>query len=408
MPNYENSKLFRIISDEIKQIDESDKRNPKSQANAFFVPFRMLSVSAFKYPFSNPVRIREAIKIQTVSYSGGNPIQIFPVPVNKTSKETSGFTFFLPDSELAELDKFTEIASSPIFPAALSLASAVDGNGITVWMDEKNICSVIWRGGVPELYRWHANKESALASEVSWLKKYCENKETVAPLPPKEEQKDEQKDEQEEEKVIEEKNEIFIFDAENDSENFLPIAKQSFASFPWLREINLSRSAINSVMILERFVRYASKAAVWLVIFGTLFTVGAWMNYTTISKALADARVNAEKLYRDVFDKDGRVVDPVSQARGRIDALKGPGMTGRPLSSVLADLGVPWHTKSIKITIDQMSYWPDNITISGSATDMQEVTSLRTALSNIGGTVALGDFSQMPGGGWRFNLRVNW
>jgi hypothetical protein len=355
----------------------------------------MLSVSGFKYPFSNPVRIREAIKLQTVSYSGGNSIQIFPVPVNKTSKEASGFSFFLPDSELTELEKITEIASSPIFPAALSLASSVDGNGITVWMDEKNICSVIWRSGVPELYRWHANNESALAAEISWLKKYCENKEI----------KNEENKENEE---SEEKNDVFIFDAENDSESLHSIMKQSFSSFPWLREINLSRSAINSVMILERFVRYTSKAAVWLAVFGSLFTVGAWMNHSSVTKALADTRVNAEKLYRDVFDRDGRIVDPVSQARGRIDALKGSGTTGRALSSVLSDLGVPWQTKSIKITIDLMSYSPDNVSISGTATDMGEVQSLRASLSEIGGNVTLGEFSNVPGSGWRFNLRVNW
>ena len=396
MPNYENSKLFRILGEETIEIDTSDKSSSKSHQKAYLVPFRMLSVSGFKFPFSNPVKIREAIKLQTVSYSGGNSIQIFPVPVNKTVKETSGFSFFLPDGELTELEKITEIASSPIYPAALALASSVDGNGITIWTDEKNICSVIWRSGVPELYRWRANKESALASEISWLSKYCESKEA------KEEEGEEGK---------EGKKEIFIFDAENDSKNLLSIITQSFASFPWLREINLSRSAINSVMILERFVRFSSKAAVWLVIFGSLFTTGAWMNHSMLSKAVADTRSNTIKIYRDVFDRDGRVGnagDAVSQARGRINTLKGTGMTGKTLSSVLTDFGIPWQNKSIKITIDSMNYSPENISISGSANDMAEITNLRTSLLDIGWNATLGDVSLMPGGGWRFNIRVNW
>ena len=383
MPNYESLNLFRILADETKQMDV----NSKSQQNAYLVAFRMLSVSGFKFPFSNPARIREAIKLQTVTYSGGTPIQIFPVPVNKSSKETSGFSFFLPDSELAELEKITEDTSSPIFPAPLALASAVDGNGITIWRDEKSICSVIWRAGVPELYRWHANRESALASEVSWLKKYCESKE------------------------IDEKGDVFIFDAELDSENLSPIIKQSFESFPWLKEVNLSRGAINSVVILERFVRLASKAAIWLTVFGAIFAVGAWMSYSTVSEALSNTRSNSEKLYREVFDKEGResrIVDAVSQARGKINSLKGSGTTGKTMSDVLSDLGFPLNEKSIKVTIDNLSYTNESAAIDGSAEEQSLIHSFRQSLADAGAIAQLGTLQQIPGGGFRFNISIKW
>jgi hypothetical protein len=343
----------------------------------------MLSVSGFKFPFSNPARIREAIKLQTVLYSGGNSIQIFPILVNKGSKETSGFSFFLPDNELTELEKIIGDASSPLFAAPLALASSVDGDGITVWTDEKNICSVVWRSGVPELYRWRIHKESALAAEVAWLKKYCESKEI-------------------------EKNDVFIFDAENDSENLVSIIKQSFASFPWLKEINLSRGAINSVMILERFVRFTSKAAIWLTVFGTIFVIGAWMNHSMISKALADTRSSSEKLYREVFDREGRIVDAVSQARGRINALKGSGSSGKTLSDALSELGIPWKTNSVKITLDTMSYTSEGANFSGSAADMGAIQSFRTSFSDMGILVIMGDLQQIPGGGFRFNIGIKW
>jgi hypothetical protein len=383
MPNYESFKLFRILADEIKQIDS----NPKSQQIAYLVPFRMLSISGFKFPFSNPVRIREAIKLQTVSYSGGNPIQIFPAIVNKGSKETSGFSFFLPDSELIELEKVTENPSSPILPAPLSLASCVDGNGITVWTDEKNICSVIWRLGVPELYRWSANRESALASEINWLKKFCDSKE------------------------IEEKNEVFIFDAENDSEKLLPIIKQSFTSFPWLKEINLSRGAINSAMILERFVRFSSKAAIWLTVFGSIFLAGAWMNYSTVSKALAETRSSSSKLYREVFDKEVRIEDTgnlISLARAKITTLKGSGTTGKTLSDVLSDLGFPMKDKQIRVSLDNLSYNIESANLEGTAADMNVLQSFRSSLNELGATVSLGNVQQTSGGEYRFNITIRW
>ena len=386
MPNYENLKLFRILGSEAKQIDTSGKRGSKSQQNAYLVPFRMLSVSGFKFPFLNPTRIREAIKLQTVSYSGGNAIQIFPVLVSKSSKEASVFSFFLPDNELIDLEKILGSTSSPAFPAPLSLASSVNGNGITVWTDEKNICSVIWRSGVPELYRWCARKESALDSEINWLKKYCESKE------------------------IEENNDIFIFDAESDSENLLSIIRQSFISFPWLKEINLSRGAINSVMILERFVRFASKAAVWLTVLGTIFAAGVWMNHSMISGALADTRRRSEQLYREVFDKEGRIADPVSQARERINALKGSGATGKTFDGVLSDLGIPWQIQSIDVTIDSMRYNSEGAVLSGTAENMATIQSLRNSLADadMGGTVQLGEVNQIPGGGFRFTLVIRW
>ncbi|MCL2767386.1 MAG: hypothetical protein FWE49_01450 [Synergistaceae bacterium] len=384
MPNYENLKLFRIIEKDVKQIDASDKRSSRSPQKAYLVPFKMLSVSGFKFPFSNPVRIREAIKLQTVSYSSGSSIQIFPVHVNRSSKETSGFSFFLPDNELTEFEEITENTSAPVFPAPLSLASSVNGNGITVWTDEKNICSVVWRSGIPELYRWRVKRESAIDSEINWLKKYCESKE------------------------IEENRDVFVFDAENDSGNFLSIMEKSFASFPWLREINLSRGVINSVMILERFVRFASKAAVWLTIFGIIFAAGAWLNYSMISKALADVGNRSEKLYREAFDKEGRIVDAVSQARGRINALQGSGKTGKALSEALSDLGIPWRNNTIKITIDSMSYNTERAELVGSAVDMATIQSFRTSLAEMGRSVQLGDVSQIPGGGFRFNLVIRW
>ena len=381
MPNYENLKLFRILADEIKQIDS----NPKSQQNAYLVPFRMLSISGFKFPFANPAKIRDAIKLQTVTYSGGNPIQIFPIIVNKNPKDTSGFSFFLPDNELIEFEKVTQDSSSPILPAPLALASCVDGNGITVWIDDKNICSAIWRSGTPELYRWHANKESALASEVKWLKKYCESKEME----------------------IDEDKDVFIFDADNDSEKLLPIIKQSLASFPWLKEINLSRGAINSAMILERFVRVASKAAIWLTVFGSIFATGAWMNYSTVNKALADTRSSIEKLYRDNFG-EGIIRDAVSQARGKINEIKGTEATAKSLGEVLSDIGVPLTTGSIKITIDSMSYSFDNVNIDGSAADMTVIQNFRSSLAAIGVPTLLAGAQQLPGGGFRFNIRINW
>ena len=394
MPNYESSLLFRILEKEVKPIDTTSKRNSRSQQNAYLVPFRMLSVSAFKFPFSNPVKIREAIKLQTASYSGGNSIQIFPVSVSKSSKETSGFSFFLPDSELIEFEEITNHTSSPVFPAVLSLASSVNGNGITVWTDEKNICSVIWHSGIPELYRWRAKKEAALDAEINWLNKYRETKETKATGATEE---------------TEEKNDIYIFDAENDSDKLPSIIRQSFFSFPWLREVNLSRSAINSVMILERLVRLSSKAAVWLTVFGVIFAAGVWLNNFMLSNALADTISNSEKLYREVFDKEGRIVDPVSQARGRINTLKGSGTVGKSLSDALSDIGIPWQNKTMGITIDTMSYNSEGAAdLVGAATDMATIQSFRTSLTEAKCSVTLGDVSQIPGGGFRFNLKIKW
>lgn len=385
MPNYENLKLFRILTDEIKQVDESSK----SQHKAYLVPFRMLSVSGFKFPFSNPAKIREAIKLQTITYSGGTPIQISPVIVNKSPKDTSGFCFFLPDSELAELEKITEDASSPIFPAPFALCSSVDGNGITVWLDEKNICSVIWRSGVPELYRWHAKNESALDSEISWLKKFCESKE------------------------IEVNSDVFIFDAEDDVANLLPILKKSLTSFPWLKEVNLSRGAINSVLILERFVRFTSRAAIWLTVFGLVFVAGSWLNYSTINDALANTRSSSEKLYRDVFDSTGRIDDPVRQAGEKIRVLRVLETSGKTFGDVLSDLGFPHNINSIDVTIDNLSYGNDGATVDGSGKS-EIIRSFRASLAETvtsipGATVILGTVQQIPGSeNYRFNIVISW
>lgn len=388
MANFEAMSFFRIADKaegrEAVSIEQTERRSAKFRG--YIVPFRMLSVSNFKFPFSSVTRIREALRLQTISYSSADTIQIFPTPTTKSSKGSAGFTCFLPDAELSTVEAVPNVvaAQTVLIPAPFCLVSAVEGNGVTIWADEENICSALWEAGQPLLYRWRARKSDAdIERESDWLRKYCAAKER-------------------------EECKIFVLDVKEGTENILEIIKKSFADFAWLKEINLSRSAINSALVLEKFVRGISKAAFWLALVGVIFAFGNWVNYETSLKTVNDVRARIENLYREAFDKTGNIVDPVSQARARINAVRGTGNRGKSLGNVLADLGVPWKVGSMDVSVDSMRYNPDGADLTASAVDMTTIQSFRTSLVELVGTVQLGDVQQIPGGGFRFNLSLRW
>lgn len=388
MANYETAKFFRIAGNresgrEVRLIEQTEKHAVRQ--SVYLVPFKMLSVSNFKFPFSSVARIREALRIQTVSYSSTDTIQIFPITTVKTSKEASGFTCFLPDAEIAAVESLVggSRAQPILIPAPFVLASAVSGNGGTIWGDEENICSVIWTNGTPELYRWKARKSQGLEGEAEWLRKYCEAKERS-------------------------ECEIYTFDTASDYEKLPEIIKKSFTDVAWLKDVNLSRSAINSAMIIEKFAKGIARAAMWLMIVGAIFTGGSWLKYESSMRSVTEFREKSERLYRDVFGSEGRIVDPVSQARARINTLRGSNSGGKTIAAVLSDLSVPMKNASMDITLDSLRFNTDGADLTGSALDMATIQSFRSSLIDLGGLVQLGDVQQVPGGGFRFNFTLRW
>ncbi len=115
-------------------------------------------------------------------------------------------------------------------------------------------------------------------------------------------------------------------------------------------------------------------------------------------------------IYRETAGGTERIVDPLSQARGRLAALKGDGDDGGTLTGFLAHLGSAWSGekkgKDGLPVLEQMRYAGEGADLTGTAPSMESIQALRISLDSGGFQATLGDIQQVPGGGLRFSLSL--
>ena len=108
-----------------------------------------------------------------------------------------------------------------------------------------------------------------------------------------------------------------------------------------------------------------------------------------------------------MFDPTGKIVDPVSQARGKLNAARG-GEKGLILEEMLARLGA--STKAAgetSVLVESLRYNAEGSDLLGSVPDMEKLQAFQKELSAVFRT-QLGDIQQVPGGGLRFSMNLRW
>jgi hypothetical protein len=294
-----------------------------------------------------------------------------------------------------------------VWPAPLPLVSQVEGEGVTLWLDEENICSMLWRGGVPVLYRWKSRKRRAQTqgsqiqepqaqgsrqaseeSELAWYEAYCKSKE-------------------------EEVGASFALDVTRGSNNpGLPeIVKKSLTLYPWIGEVNLSRSALDSALGLERTVNSLSRVASWLLVMGLFVLGGNALRYYETQRSVNALRDRSSELYRSTFDpsRTGRIPDPLNLALARVAELRGGSSEGRLINEMFTDLGAIFEQDpSIDVTLDFARYNLEGVDYTGSAPNMEAAQDFWRAWLERASTAQLGNVQNAPGVGYRFDLSVKW
>jgi hypothetical protein len=432
VPLYENADFFRATAEKTIRIPTFSA--PKRVKHTVtLAPLKSVAIFPFSFPFSNILRIREALKLQVLPYASAGEMELFPSLLNKTARSSSGVAWFVPSVELglrpsvelglrpsAELGlrpSESTAASTPIenrvWPAPLPLVSQVEGEGVTLWLDEENICSMLWRGGVPVLYRWKARKggtqtpgprtqgartQADEESELAWYEAYCASK-------------------------GEEVGASFALDVTKESATQgaatrgsnnpgLPeIVKKSLTLYPWIGEVNLSRSALDSALGLERTVNSLSRVASWLLVMGLFVLGGNALRYYETQRSVNALRDRSSELYRSTFDpsRTGRIPDPLNLALARVAELRGGSSEGRLINEMFTDLGAIFEQyPSIDVTLDFARYNLEGVDYTGSAPNMEAAQDFWRAWLERASTAQLGNVQNAPGVGYRFDLSVKW
>ena len=398
--DYGNAEFMRVIEEEITQRNEMGVEEKFKQRTLKLVksgnekniitlsPMKSLSLEDFEYPFQNTAKIRDALRLQVMPYSAAGDVEIFPVMLKKSGRNSSGIVWYVSPDELDISSK----NAGKIWPSPLPFVSGLKdygGNGATIWVDEENICALLWQSYHPIMYRWRKFTPGGEAQLTSWLDRYCEVRGLV-------------------------RGGDFVVKASGGyeaDEDFSDIVSESVNLCSWIADVNLSRKVLEGARDLERTVRISAKIALWLVISGAIFLASEFIDYHQTHSQVLSFRERSEKFYRETFDPErtGRISNPVTLARDKIASLTGKGEEGHPLDDVLADLGdIFGDFAGSNMTIDIIRYNSDGIDFTGTAPDMTTVLNFRRSWEDKANLVQVDNTQFVSGIGYRFDIRIRW
>ena len=191
----------------------------------------------------------------------------------------------------------------------------------------------------------------------------------------------------------------------------LEAARQTAERFPAFLSVDISRPALEASLARERTARVLRNFSAAVALLGTFFCAVQFSLSLQVSSSLDRLSAEAASLYREIAGGTERIVDPLSQARGKLAELKGTGGDDSSLSLFLAHLGRAWTggetgRKPGFPILDQMRYTGGSAELTGTAQTMEAIQALRSAADSGGFRASLGDIQQIPGGGLRFSLSL--
>ena len=362
----------------------------KSKGSVILDPVRTLSLEEFSFPFPNMTKITTALRLQVMPYAAAGELELFPVITSRTGRSVNGIVWYTSPDELDNSAGNVKIWPAPL--PFISQLSGYNGSGVTMWIDEVNICSLLWQSNKPVLYRWSKNSgETSETRELEWYDEYCKSEEL-------------------------DRGGNFVINVSgdtdvNDTEEFYDIVNESIKLCPWISGVNISRTALEGARDLERTVSMLTRVSVYLLVLGAITLTGCIWKYGIYQGRIDEVNARSENYYRQVFDPShtGRIANPVTLARDKLAGLSGSGADKHPLDEVLAELGEIYASSdSLDVTIDIIRYNSDGIDFTGSAPDMTTILNFRRAWEGKAGTVQLDNSQFVSGIGYRFDLRIRW
>ena len=364
-------------------------RTGNGRDSIILAPMRSLSVEGFEFPFSSPSKIAASLRLKVMPFGSAGSVELFPVITLRKGRAAEGIVWYASPAEL----NIPASGTVKVWPAPMPFVSCLaefGGSGVTMWMDEKNICSILWQSNKPVLYRWHSNSgEDSAVKELAWYEAYCTARELN-------------------------RGGSFVINGsaiEETDEDFAYIIAESVKICPWMKDVNLSRTALEGARDLERIVRVSTRAAVWLLVLGAGVLGAGLLRRYQVQSQIDALRTRSENYYRQTFDpsRTGRISNPVMLARDKIAELSGTSTVVHPLEEVLENLGDIFASAgNSDVTIDVIRYNSEGIDCTGTAPDQSAVLNFRRAWEERGNMAQVDNTQFVSGIGYRFDLRVRW
>jgi hypothetical protein len=349
---------------------------PREAGPCLYVTPREMSFHPFTFPFSDPARIRQALSLQLSSLLGesSGSMRIHPVVLQREKDRSRGFALVFPGAMEATGDPE---GKNRIFPAPLALGGALAGSGLGVWADEENVACVLWNEGIPVLYRCSPRADGEPGEVIEWILRS-----SGAEF------------------------DVLLLDArENPDARALleSEAARTWIAYPALTSLDLSSRQMDSLLRLEGLSSRLKPALAALLALGVLFDGAAGMALLSSRTRLAGYGDAAASLYREAFDPTGPVLDPLSQAKGRLAAVTGT-EEANSLANALAMLGRAASSTPSRIVLDSLRFSEQQAELTGKGNSVESIRAFQQALG--GKNTSLDDLQQLPGGQYRFRIAM--
>lgn len=352
------------------------RTGPSEERACRYVTPAGMSLHPFSFPFGDPARVRQALRLQISSLLGKNAedVRVHPVTLEHDGDRSRGFALAIP----AEESLGGSISpGTRLFPAPLALGGSVAPDGLGIWADGQNVSSVLWQDGIPVLYRCSPRAEAEPEETAEWIRASAGRDLKVLVLDAREDPAA-----------------AGILEAE---------AEKTWKAFPPLAALDLSPGQMESALRLENLALAAKPALAWLLALGVLFSAATGLSYFSSRMKLARYEESSVRLYREVFDPTGPVRDPLSQAKARLAAASGQEETGN-LSGTLAMLGRAGSTAGDGIFLDTLRFSKGQSELIGRGGSVESIRAFQRAMDPK--HASLEDLQQLPGGLFRFRLAV--
>lgn len=313
-------------------------------------------------------------------------MEIVPLFTGSNKGGSDGVALCICGAEIPGDEPGFSLQSNVVWPLPLALAAAVKGEGGAVFRDDYVCASAFFRNGLPVFIRTRPSvpDDGGIDAEARRIEEYAAA--IGVELSPEGIWRSSQ------------------------TEALLDSARETVKQFPRLLELNISRPALAASLARERTARMLLKILGWTAAAGFFLSIIQFSLLFQLRASLESFSKEGASLYREVLGQNERIVDPLSQARGKLAELKGQGKTENTLSRMLSHLGRTWldgdQRKGDFPILEQLRYTGDGADITGTAEKMESIQALRTNADGGGYRATLGDIQQIPGGGLRFTLSL--
>ena len=363
---------------------------PPSRGALLLFPFMTLSVHPFSYPFRSIRDVAAALALKFKPLlSGEEGVDIVPWLAPRGPGEHRGAAWLMAASEVPGDEEEIPLRGNICWPLPMALASSVDGEGIAVFCGEGLTASALFSGGVPLFARCAPLGEglsaaAAIDGEVRLCREYglATGAEGL----------------------------VSSLWTGTSKEDLLEAARGTVSRFPSYLPLNVSRPALEASRARERTTARLKNFFAAAALSGLLFCGAQYSLSFMVRSSMENLTSRGRSLYREISLPGERIVDPLSQARGRVAELKGSGEDKEALVPLLSHLGGAWidpdGRKGGYPVVEQLRYSDSGAEITGTAPVMEAIQALRSALDDDGFHSSLGDVQQIGGGGLRFSLSL--